>query len=58
MGARIFLADVARGTLQAHWPEANVLIPHGSVDAGGGVPNYNANVKIETAITSSKTFSV
>lgn len=47
MRARVFLADVARGTLQAHWPEANVLIAHGVVDAGGGVPDYNARVTVE-----------
>jgi molybdopterin-dependent oxidoreductase alpha subunit len=49
MRARIFLADVTRGTLQAHWPEANVLIVHGVVDAGGGVPDYNARVTVERA---------
>ncbi len=43
---RAFPDEVARGTLQAHWPEANVLIPHGVVDAGGGVPDYNARVKL------------
>jgi predicted molibdopterin-dependent oxidoreductase YjgC len=43
---RAFIADVAPGTLQAHWPEANVLIPHGRVDAGGGVPDYNARVTL------------
>lgn len=48
MSARVFLCDVARGTLQAHWPEANVLIPHGVVDAGGGVPDYNARVRIRS----------
>ncbi|MAW60552.1 MAG: formate dehydrogenase [Planctomycetes bacterium] len=46
MEGRVFLAEVTRGTLQAHWPEVNVVIPHGSVDAGGGVPNYNAVVKV------------
>jgi len=49
MRGRVFLADVARGTLQAHWPEANVLIAHGVVDAGGGVPDYNARVTVERA---------
>ncbi len=46
MRSRVFPADVARGTLQAHWPEANVLIPHGAVDTGGGVPDYNARVRV------------
>ena len=44
---RVFLAEVAAGTLQAHWPEACVLIPHGAVDPGSGVPDYNAWVTIE-----------
>lgn len=49
MEGRVFPAEVARGTLQAHWPEANVLIPHGVVDAGGGVPDYNARVTLARA---------
>jgi anaerobic selenocysteine-containing dehydrogenase len=43
---RAFVAEVAPGTLQAHWPEANVLIPHGRVDPDGGVPDYNAEVTL------------
>jgi molybdopterin-dependent oxidoreductase alpha subunit len=46
---RAFLADVAVGTLQAHWPEANVLISAGRLDADGGVPDYNAEVTIARA---------
>jgi predicted molibdopterin-dependent oxidoreductase YjgC len=46
---RAFVADVAPGTLQAHWPEANVLIPAGRVDKDGGVPDYNAEVTVERA---------
>ncbi len=49
---RVFLAEIARGTLQGHWPEVNVLIAHGRVDAGGGVPDYNADVKVEPAAKS------
>ncbi|MGO9649768.1 MAG: FdhF/YdeP family oxidoreductase [Terriglobales bacterium] len=33
------------GCLQAHWPEANVLIPAGRLDASG-IPDYNATVDI------------
>ncbi len=44
---RAFLADVAEGTLQAHWPEANVLLAAGRVDPFGGVPDYNAEVVLE-----------
>ncbi|MSR75494.1 MAG: formate dehydrogenase [Planctomycetes bacterium] len=43
---RVFLAEVTLGTLQAHWPEVNVLIPHGVRNADSGVPDYNAEVEI------------
>jgi predicted molibdopterin-dependent oxidoreductase YjgC len=46
---RVFLAPIARGNLQVHFPEGNVLIPRGVVDAGGGVPDYNAEVWVEAA---------
>ncbi|TAJ25043.1 MAG: FdhF/YdeP family oxidoreductase [Planctomycetota bacterium] len=44
---RVFLAEVARGTLQGHWPELNGLLAHGRVDPEGGVPDYNAHVRVE-----------
>jgi molybdopterin-dependent oxidoreductase alpha subunit len=44
---RVFLAPIARGNLQVHWPEGNVLLRHGLVDKAGGVPDYNACVRIE-----------
>jgi molybdopterin-dependent oxidoreductase alpha subunit len=44
---RIFLAPIARGNLQIHWPEGNVLIKGGLVDVMGGVPDYNARVRVE-----------
>ncbi len=44
---RAFIAAIARGNLQIHWPEANVLIDPGVVDAAGGVPDYNARVRVE-----------
>jgi anaerobic selenocysteine-containing dehydrogenase len=43
---RAFIADVARGTLQGHWPEVNVLLPPDRVDTFGGVPDYNARVRV------------
>lgn len=46
---RAFYADVTRGTLQGHWPEVNVLIPSGRIDAEGGVPDYNAEVTLTRA---------
>ncbi|MBM3985877.1 MAG: formate dehydrogenase, partial [Planctomycetes bacterium] len=46
---RAFLADVAPGTLQGHWPEVNGLIAPGVVEPGGGVPDYNARVTLRRA---------
>ena len=43
---RLFPAAIARGNLQVHWPEGNVLIAHGPVDVLGGVPDYNAWVQV------------
>jgi hypothetical protein len=44
---RVFPADMAPGNLQVMWPEGNVIIRRGVVDKGGGVPDYNARVRIE-----------
>ena len=44
---RVQLAPIARGNLQVHWPEANQLIARGVVDPVGGVPDYNALVRVE-----------
>ncbi len=44
---RVHTAPIAPGNLQIHWPEGNVLIRKGVVDAMGGVPDYNAHVRIE-----------
>jgi molybdopterin-dependent oxidoreductase alpha subunit len=44
---RVFLAPIARGNLQVHWPEGNVLIPKGRTEPKTGVPDYNTRVKIE-----------
>jgi len=44
---RVFLAPIAPGNLQIHWPEGNVIIPHGIYDTAGGVPDYNTRVTIE-----------
>jgi predicted molibdopterin-dependent oxidoreductase YjgC len=42
----IQLAPVKTGTLQAYWPEANVLIPR-RIDPVSGEPDYNVEVWIE-----------
>ena len=46
MKAIIHLAPVKSGTLQAYWPEANVLISR-RADPVSGEPDYNAEVWIE-----------
>jgi molybdopterin-dependent oxidoreductase alpha subunit len=48
MDGHVFLAPITRGDLQVHWPESNVLIRTGVVDAGGGVPEYYAWVGVES----------
>lgn len=50
LACRVHLAPLAPGNLQVHWPEGNILIPRGLVDAGGGVPDYNARVRIEVSV--------
>ena len=42
---RVKIDRIKPGCLQAHWPEANVLIPAGRLDASG-VPDYNASVEV------------
>src|SRR5439155_17339589 len=46
----VFLAPIARGNLQIHWPEGNVIIRRGVTDPGGGVPDYNARVRVEKLV--------
>jgi anaerobic selenocysteine-containing dehydrogenase len=45
---RVKIARIKPGCLQAHWPEANVLIPAGRLDPSG-VPDYNATVELIAA---------
>jgi predicted molibdopterin-dependent oxidoreductase YjgC len=47
--ARVHLAPIAKGNLQVHWPEGNILLSSGVCDPAGGVPDYNAIVRIEVA---------
>jgi len=47
MEGRAHLAPIAKGNLQVHWPEGNVLLAFGHYDAAGGVPDYNALVRVE-----------
>ena len=46
MEARIFLAPIARGNLQVHWPEGNELLRRDLRETKGGVPDYNAQVTV------------
>ena len=46
MNGVIQIAPVKPGTLQAYWPEANVLIPR-RTDPISGEPDYNTEVRIE-----------
>jgi molybdopterin-dependent oxidoreductase alpha subunit len=46
---RAFLAPVSAGTLQGHWPEVNHLLPADRRDPEGGVPDYNARVRVRRA---------
>ncbi len=39
---RVFLAEVALGTLQGHWPEVNSLLASSRVEPNSKVPDYNA----------------
>jgi predicted molibdopterin-dependent oxidoreductase YjgC len=42
---RVKIDRIKPGSLQGHWPEVNVLIPAGRLDASG-VPDYNAVVEV------------
>jgi predicted molibdopterin-dependent oxidoreductase YjgC len=43
---RVFLAPIARGNLQVHWPEGNVIIRRGVIEPASGVPDYNAKAQV------------
>jgi predicted molibdopterin-dependent oxidoreductase YjgC len=45
--ACVFLAPLARGNLQVHWPEGNVIIRRGVTEPDSQVPDYNARVTVE-----------
>jgi molybdopterin-dependent oxidoreductase alpha subunit len=46
---QVFIARVKPGNLQVHWPEANHLLDRSKRSPIGGVPDYNALVRIEVA---------
>lgn len=45
---RVKIDRVKPGSLQAHWPEINVLVPAGRLDPSG-VPDYNTTVEVLSA---------
>jgi molybdopterin-dependent oxidoreductase alpha subunit len=45
MRARVRTGDIREGTIEAHWPEANVLIDR-LYDPQSGEPDYNAEVTL------------
>ena len=45
--ARVFLAPLARGNLQVHWPEGNVIIRRGVTEPNSHVPDYNTRVSMQ-----------
>src|SRR5262249_13768304 len=47
MRARCRIAAIAPGNVQAHWPEANLLIRRGATDKRGWTPHYNVAAQIE-----------
>jgi molybdopterin-dependent oxidoreductase alpha subunit len=47
MAGTVFPVAIARGNLQVHWPEGNVILPRGIVDPNSGVPDYQSTVRIE-----------
>ncbi len=46
LGGTVLIAPVKPGNVQAHWPEANVLIERGVRSCEAGIPDYNAWVEI------------
>lgn len=47
---RVFLAPVARSSLQVHWPEGNHLLPRDARDPASHTPAYTARVRVERRI--------
>ncbi len=46
MSGRVFLAPLAPGNVQVHWPEGNVLIDDSRRSPEAGIPDYNARVTV------------
>ncbi len=46
---RCRVSPITPGNVEVHWPEGNVLVKRGIVDAECGIPDFNATVTIEAA---------
>ena len=44
-----YVAPIAPGNVQVHWPEGNALISGGRRSPDAGIPDYNARVTVEPA---------
>jgi molybdopterin-dependent oxidoreductase alpha subunit len=44
---RVAIRAIRPGNVQGHWPEVNVLLPRDRIDPSGGVPDYNAVVRVQ-----------
>jgi molybdopterin-dependent oxidoreductase alpha subunit len=51
--ARVFVAPIAPGSLQIHWPEGNHLLPRDARESSSDTPDYNARVRLERMDTAS-----
>jgi molybdopterin-dependent oxidoreductase alpha subunit len=49
MRGSAYLAPIAPGNVQVHWPEGNALIGGGRRSPEAGIPDYNARVTVEPA---------
>ncbi len=47
MRGRCLIVPIAKGNVQVHWPEGNILLERGDCDPDCGIPDYNTLVDIE-----------
>jgi predicted molibdopterin-dependent oxidoreductase YjgC len=52
--ASVFVADIAPGNVQVHWPEGNHLLPRTPREPSSDTPDYNARVRLEPVRTGSR----
>jgi len=50
MKAKTRIAAIARGNVQVHWPEGNVLVERGISDPECGIPDFNTEVDVERTL--------